>query len=184
MKRMITRAFSPVLLLSLVICGTQVSASETQGNDINQQEQGSGVDETTDSLFLIDVEGITTFDELEDCIEEHLSNTIESLVLRWETLSAEIDTYEKYCENSEMVSDFYQTVVSETEQMCIMFFEYSAAYAQMILVADMADDDKYDAIDGINDCLYDDACDEIHDEIYEGILDDMHDYFYEGILGR
>ncbi|MBQ4648518.1 MAG: hypothetical protein IJB76_05090 [Clostridia bacterium] len=125
---------------------------------------------------------ITTLEDLESRIEEQLANSITSLESRWEALSVEIDTYDKYCDNSEKVSEFYQTVIAETEQMCIMLCEYSAAYARMILDSDMSADDKYDAIDGLNDCLYDDACDEIHDEIYEGILDDMNDHFYDGIL--
>lgn len=119
---------------------------------------------------------------MEARIEEHLASTIDSLNTRWEDLAAEIDTYEKYVENAERVSGFYQTVIAETEQMCIMLYEYSAAYARMILDSDLPADDKYDAIEGINDCLYEDACDEINDEIYEGLLDNMNDYFYEGIL--
>lgn len=134
------------------------------------------------SGFNFDVEGITTIDELETRIEEHLDSLIKSLYSRWEALSAEIDTYEKYCDNVTKVSEFYETVIDETNQMCIMLFDYSAVYARMILDDDMSNNEKYKAIDGINDCLYDDACDEIHDEIYEGILDEMNDYFYDGIL--
>ncbi len=161
----IAALLSLIMLLSFAACGPQISAAES-----------------TDFSYTVDLEGITSLDELEDRIEEHLDHAISSLASRWETLSAEIDTYEKYVEHPEKVSDFYQTIETETEQMCIMLREYSAAYARMILDSDMSADDKYDAVDGINDCLYDDACDEIHDEIYEGILDDMNDYFYEGIL--
>lgn len=136
----------------------------------------------TISGFNIDIEGITTGDELEIRIEEHLDGLIKSLYSRWEALSVEIDTYEKYCDDVTKVSEFYETVIDETNQMCIMLLDYSAVYARMILDADMSNNERYMAIDGINDCLYDDACDEIHDEIYEGILDEMNDYFYEGIL--
>ncbi len=156
---------SLTLFLSLVAYGNQISAAES-----------------ADSSFNVDLEGITSLDELEDRIEEHLDNAISSLSSRWEALSTEIDTYEKYVDHPEKVSDFYQTIELETEQMCIMLCEYSAAYARMILDSDMSADDKYNAADGINDCLYDDACDEIQDEIYDGILEDMYDYFYEGIL--
>ncbi len=134
------------------------------------------------SEFNADVEGITTIDELETRIEEHLDSLIESLYYRWEALSVEVDTYEKYCDEVTKVSEFYETVIDETNQMCILLFDYSAVYARMILDADMSNNEKYKAIDGINDCLYDDACDEIHDEIYECILDEMNDYFYDGIL--
>lgn len=185
----ISRLLSVTLLLLLAACGNQTFAAETQGDDLNQPEQSASSnegsvssDESADYSLSVDIDGITTLDELENRIEEYLTNAIDSLSSRREALSAEIDTYEKYVDHPEMVSDFYQTIVTETEQMCIALYEYSAVYARMILDSDMSADDMYDAVDGINDCLYEDACDEINDEIYEGILEDMNDYFYEGIL--
>ncbi len=196
MKKICIVCFLISVVFSLVACGEQPVPIKTQGNDISQTQQPScpndatvstntpddSIEVPTDSSFSINLEGIATLDELEVRIEEHLDSSITSLASQWETLSAEIDTYEKYCDNTETVSAFYQTVIDETEQMCIMLYEYSAVYARMILDSDMSADDKYDAVDGINDCLYDNACNEINDEIYEGILDDMNDFFYEGFL--
>lgn len=201
MKKIIAFLLAIVMLLSLAACGTgmpqsteiQPGASSTEGSatdpSVGTTEPSSGAtnpSESTDKLkeysYSIDLTGVTTLEELEARIEEHLAATIASLNEQWEALAAEIDTYEKYVENEERVSEFYETVIDETEQICIMLYEYSAAYARMILDSDMSADDKYDAIDGINDCLYEDACDEINDEIYEGLLDNMNEYFYEGIL--
>lgn len=201
MKKLVAFLLAVVMLLSLAACGTetpqnsdtQPGTSSTEGPatapSIETVEPSTGTttpseptNKPTDFSYSIDLTGVTTLEELEARIEEHLAATIASLNSQWEALAAEIDTYEKYVEKSEMVSDFYLTVVDETNLMCIMLYEYSAAYARMILDSDMSADDKYDAIAGINDCLYEDACDEINDEIYEGLLDDMNDYFYEGIL--
>lgn len=199
MKKIIALLLAIVMLLSLAACGTEAPQnSDTQPGTSSRPatdpstettEPSSGTttppestDKPAEYSYSIDLTGITTLEELEARIEEHLASTIASLNEQWEALAAEIDTYEKYVENAERVSEFYETVIAETEQMCIMLYEYSAAYARMILDSDMSADDKYDAIDGINDCLYEDACDEINDEIYEGLLDDMNDYFYEGIL--
>lgn len=132
--------------------------------------------------FGIDLDGIDTTKKLETQIEEYIEVRIESLQSRWESLSAEIDTYEKYSANRSKVFDFYETIVDETDQMCIMLYEYTAAYARMVLDSGMSADDMYDEIDGINDCIYDDACDEINDEIYEGIFEDINEFYYEGIL--
>ena len=201
MKKIIALLLAIVMLLSLAACGTETSQStETQpgvsSTDAPATDPSAGTtepssdattppkstDKPAEYSYSIDLTGVTSLEEMEARIEEHLASTIDSLNTRWEDLAAEIDTYEKYVENAERVSGFYQTVIAETEQMCIMLYEYSAAYARMILDSDLSADDKYDAIEGINDCLYEDACDEINDEIYEGLLDNMNDYFYEGIL--
>lgn len=135
------------------------------------------------SEISVDVKGITTTDELEDRIEKHLDELIESLYLRWEALAADIDTYDKYCKDSDRVTAFYETVIDETNQMCVILYEYSAVYARMILDSDLSAADKYNAMDDLNDCLYNGACDEIKDEIYDGILNEMNEYFYNGIIG-
>lgn len=201
MKKIIALLLAVAMLLSLAACGTETPQNSdtqpgTSSTDAPATDPSAGTtepsadattppestDKPADYSYSIDLTGVTTLEELEARIEEHLAATIASLNTQWEELAAEIDTYEKYVENAERVSAFYQTVIDETDQMCIMLFEYSAAYARMVLDSDMSADDKYDAIEGINDCLYEDACDEINDEIYEGLLDDMNDYFYEGIL--
>lgn len=201
MKKITALLLTIAMLLSLAACGTETpQGAETQpgasSTDAPATDPSTGTtepsseattppettDKPADYSYTIDLTGVTTLEELETRIEEHLAATIASLNTQWETLAAEIDTYEKYVENTERVSEIYQTVIDETDQMCIMLYEYSAAYARMILDSDMSADDKYDAIDGINDFLYEDACDEINDEIYGGLLDDMNDHFYEGIL--
>lgn len=201
MKKIIAIFLAVTMLLSLAACGTETPQNSdtqpgTSSTDDPVTDPSTGTtepssdattppevtDKPADYSYSIDLTGITTLEELEARIEEHLAATIASLNSQWENLAAEIDTYEKYVENAERVSAFYETVIDETDQMCIMLYEYSAAYARMVLDSDMSADDKYDAIEGINDCLYEDACDEINDEIYEGLLDDMNDYFYEGIL--
>ena len=208
MKRISTVLVTMSMMVWLAACAGQtepVSSLETETNQIavedevserTQEELSKETEEATIQLvtdeteeiipeketgFAINVEGITTTDELEVRIEDHLDALIASLIAREEKLFTEVDTYEKYNE-TDSVSVFYETLIDETNQMSIMLYEYSACYARLILDADMDNDDKYDAIKGIHDCLYEDACDEIHDEIYEGIMDDMKDYFYGGII--
>ena len=208
MKKIIAALLAFSMLAALTACSSQASANEASNIDetltkqiagflednanyynlsgnVDGREAGSSTTvkpEDSNQSFEINLEGVTSIEELEARIEEHLQERIDALYSQWEELSAETDTYEKYCKNAETVSDFYQTIIDDTDRMCIMLKEYSAAYARMILDSDMTDKKKYSAIDGIKDEIYDDACDEIHDEIYEGILDDMHEYYYEGVL--
>lgn len=164
----------------------EIRAVENEATNNNKsveniaESEGTAITEEG-TEFSINVEGIMTTDELETRIDEHLDSLLASLDARKEALFTEIDTYDKYY-NSDTVSVFYETIIDETEKIGIMLCEYSAQYAKMILDSDMSSEDKYDAIDGINDCIYEDACDEINDQIYEDIMDDMYDYFYEGIL--
>lgn len=207
MKRISAALVIMSMMCSLAACGGQTTTSSNMETETNQtvvevessetiQEELPVENQTTmqstaneneatipdnELGFVINVEGITTTDELEVRIEEHVASLIASLNSRKDELFAEIDTYEKYCE-SDSVSAFYETIIAETNQMSIILYEYSAYYARMILDSDMDNDDKYEAVKGINNCIYEDACDEINDEIYEGIMDDMNDYFYEGII--
>lgn len=66
--------------------------------------------------------------------------------------------------------------------MCIRLQEYTVKYAELIMSADMSNDDKYDAFDDLNDCIYDEAADDLNDGIYEGLLEDMQDAIYEKVL--
>ena len=197
MKKTVSLLLAIALLLSLVACGSKQPQSPSPESDSNVPEPSTIPSEEisvapeepanstmvpNDSSFGIDLTGITTIEELEIRIDEDIDDSIATLNASWESFSAEIDTYDKYLDNAEKVIDFYQTVITETEQMCIKLYEYSAVYARMVLDSDMSAGDRYDAIDGINDCLYDDACEKIHDDIYDGVLDDMNEYFYKGIL--
>ena len=159
--------------------GGQSSVLSTEDTEID-----SSTNSTEESSLALTIEGISSFDELESRIDETLTEAINSLLSQWETLSTETDTYEEYCEKAERVSAFYNTIVSSTDQMCIMLKEYSAVYARMILDSTLSSYDKYNAAEGILDSLYDDACERICDDIYDGLLEDMYDYYYDGILEK
>ena len=171
------------LLISCTACISQSTADSNDQNSTAHSNLTTEADENESYRFYeLHLDGIHTFDDLEAHIEEQLDTAIDELNSKWNTFQQEIDSYEKYTSNLDKVTDFYQTVISETELMCIMLYEYSAAYARMILDSDLSAKEKYQAVEGIYDSLYEDACDEIHDEIYDGILDEMYDYFYDGIL--
>lgn len=159
-----------------------VSTDISNSNESSSPTENEHQTNQTNEIISINTEGITTISELEDHIEKYLTTSIDSLKSRWTSLSAEVDTYQKYCNNSTKVSEFYKSIISETEQMCITFKEYSAVYARMILDSDMSSEKKYKATDGLNDCLYNDACDVVLKKVYNGILDDMKEYYYDGIL--
>ena len=130
----------------------------------------------------INLSTISTVKELENTIEDQIQSAINTLETRWTDLSAMTDTYEKYLENADQISAFYETIVNETNEILITLREDSVIYAEFIMESDLSAQKKYKAIDDISDLIYDDLCDDVLDDIYDGLLDDMNDFYYEGIL--
>lgn len=134
--------------------------------------------------FSIDLEGVTTMDDLDTRMKEDLTNRIESLKSCGDDLSKEINSYYKYCDNKDEVAAFYATIEDETKQIYIALREYTAAYGRMILDDDLlsAGDEAVAELDERLERLYDDAYDQIENGIRYGILKDMEDHFEYGVL--
>ena len=129
-----------------------------------------------------DLSSVNSLEELEEIISTDFEDTISALSTDFESLQTEIDTYDKYLENTDKIEAFYNTIKEKSSLLCNNMYEYALKYAEIIMASDKSNDDKYDDFDDLRDCIYEDAADEINDEIYNGILDDMHDTFYNGIL--
>lgn len=134
-----------------------------------------------------------TIDELKELVEKEVEDCIASMNETLEQLETDLDTYEKYMENSERMESFYSNVNEETRSLCLTMREYALAYAKLIFsdgyfekdkYEEPADlfDDIYDELDNLYDDIYDDAGDDIYDGVYDGVLDDIYDVFYDGIL--
>lgn len=112
MKKLIALLLAVAMTLSLAACGsaqpqsTKLESGEviTEGPATTTSEETTvpptSMDSPTDYSYSIDLTGITTLEELEARIEEHLAANIASLNSQWEELAAEIDTYEKYKDKS------------------------------------------------------------------------------------
>ena len=161
---------------------TEINITEKTDQSVFSTGQSTDTNPLQSSFLSPQIEGVTTISELEKYIDDYMVQSIESLKSRWTTLSTTVDSYEKYRDNTNEVFSFYETIVSETDQICIALREYSAIYARMILDSDTSSAEKYKEIDGICNCIYNDACDLLVDKIYNGILDDAMDYYYNGLL--
>ncbi|MBQ8165563.1 MAG: hypothetical protein IJZ96_00850 [Lachnospiraceae bacterium] len=162
------------MMVSLCGCGEKSSGNETQTTEA-----------TTANVDVIDeiiLDGDMTLEKVETLIEQDTEETVAALSAEWEALQAEVNTYEKYLENSDQVELFYGKIYQETELLAVRLREYCVVYAKLIVDSDMSSDDMYDELKEIYDSLYDDAGEVIYDEIYDGILDDMYEYYYDGIL--
>ena len=100
----------------------------------------------------------------------------------WETMAADIDTFDEYKENVDSIEAFHTHIEESASQILVMICDYGAAYAGMIIQSDSSPKDMYNDFEDFKDCLYEDACKIVKDEIYEDLLGEMKDYYYEGII--
>lgn len=147
------------------------SSSEAEKSNANSSEQTD--DENTSGERA---------DELSTIVSKDIEDTISELNKEYEKLKSEIDTFDKYLTNVDKVKNFYTKVYETQNTLCIRMREYSLQYAETVVNSDKPNDEKYDALEDIYNCIYDDAGDDIYDEFYDGILDDMYDDFYNGVL--
>lgn len=125
---------------------------------------------------------VSTLDGIEATVSEDVENTISGLEKEFDSLKSEIDTYDKYLQNTSEIEDFYNKIVKTNEDVCIRLYEYALEYANNVVNSNSDSYDKYDDLKGIYDCIYDDAGKDIYNGIYDGVLKDMYKAFYEGVL--
>lgn len=172
-------------LFSISACGNKVAFDDTSNvRDSSKIEETLASRDTEESK---DYTGHETrkqigFEELDEVVSTDVENTISAIKSEYEKLVADIDTYEKYLENTDKVEAFYEQICEDTKYLCIRMREYSLNYAEAIMASDKSNNDKYKNFEKLYDCIYDDAGDDIYDDIYDGILDDIYDDFYDGIL--
>lgn len=128
------------------------------------------------------IEGEDDTESYEEYITLVVESVTSSLWAEMGILSSKIDCYEMYQKNINLVEEFYAKTLEETRLLCIKLREESLVYEKEIMSSDKSNDEKYDNLEVIYDCIYDNAGDDIYDEIYDSILDEMYDLFYDGVL--
>lgn len=186
---MIKKLFISLLCVCMVLM-TACGKSNTRSDNTGNVQNSSLVEETSEHMDSEESKDTTGdmpeeqigFEELNEAVSTDVENTVSAIKSEYENLVTEIDTYEKYLDNTDKVKAFYKQVCEDTKNLCIRMREYSVNYAERIMASDQSNEEKYEDFEELYDCIYDDAGDDIYDEIYEDILDDIYDAFYGGIL--
>lgn len=186
---MIKKLFISLLCVCMVLM-TACGKSNTRSDNTGNVQNSSLVEETSEHMDSEESKDTTGdmpeeqigFEELNEAVSTDVENTVSAIKSEYENLVTEIDTYEKYLDNTDKVKAFYKQVCEDTKNLCIRMREYSVNYAERIMASDQSNEEKYEDFEELYDCIYDDAGDDIYDEIYEGILKDVYDAFYGGIL--
>lgn len=196
MKKKIAIILAILTLTSLTACGqsnsnnssskteSSYSSSDNSKSEVkSQKEIDSDVEETTkNETDSSSAKDFSTLDGIETAVTEDVENTISELEKEFDSLKSEIDTYDKYLQNTSEIEDFYNKIVKTNEDVCIRLYEYALEYANIVVNSNSDSYDKYDDLKGIYDCIYDDAGKDIYNGIYDGVLKDMYKAFYEGVL--
>ena len=174
MKKVVSIILIMVMCLNLCSCKNKGDGTQGENTQMSIENEKTTAEVTWDMNM--------SYEELELIIEQDTENTVSALSEEWETLKSDVDTYEKYLKNMDLVEAFYEKIYDETEALTIRLREYCLIYAKMIVNSDVSYDDMYDDLEAIYDTLYEDAGEAIYDDIYDGILDEMYEYYYDGIL--
>ena len=172
-------------LFSISACGNKIPSNNTSNvqdsSQIEDSTESKDTEERNDNTGD-EARKQVELEELDKVVSADVENTVSAIKLEYEKLVTNIDTYEKYLENTNKVETFYKQICEDTKNLCIRMREYSLNYAEAIMASDKSNDDKYKDFEELYDCVYDDAGDDIYDDIYDDILDDLYDDFYDGIL--
>lgn len=121
-------------------------------------------------------------DELGVIVERDTYSVITNLKTEKDTLLSNFSSYDDYLKNEQLIKDYYNKVLSESEQLSFRLQAYAINYANIILSSNSSAKEKYEEAKIINEKIYEDAFKEINDEIYEDIFKDLKDAFYDGII--
>lgn len=184
-KKICTLLLFGSCMLSISACKSKAASSDADNvPDSSSIEETLEIKDTEESKDITDdmPEKQIGFEELNEAVSADVENTVSAIKSEYEKLAADIDTYEKYLENTDKVETFYQQAYENTRYLCTKMREYSINYAEEIMASDKTNDDKYKDFKELYDCIYDDAGDNIYDGIYDGVFRDMYNHFYDGIL--
>ncbi|MBE5934077.1 MAG: hypothetical protein E7263_11730, partial [Lachnospiraceae bacterium] len=115
MKKIVSVLMIMVMCLSLCSCGEKGKNTQSQDMQTNgeqkqdiQDAQISETDDANSTEIVWDMD--MTYEELETKIQQDTENTVAALSEEWETLKSDVDTYEKYLENMDLVEAFYEKI--------------------------------------------------------------------------
>ena len=74
------------------------------------------VEETTKKPESSSTKDVSTLDGIEATVSEDVENTISGLEKEFDSLKSEIDTYDKYLQNTSEIEDFYNKIVKTTRR--------------------------------------------------------------------
>lgn len=174
-KRLLTPLLIAAMLSNIVACGnkeTNIPPQEQENPNITINRPSTAYDNSSLESILLSIET-----DFADSIK-FLQDSFEKVVI------SVGDTYEKYLENKQLLSNWYELVISEETTLFERTTERAVEYMKLITttIDHHKDGTIDDAMDELYDRIYDNAMDDFYDEIYDDLMDDAYDEYYDGIV--
>ena len=178
MKKILAILLAVTMMLSLVACGETANGPTETPDDTSNTPPSQTI---TSDRDYDETDSAAVLGEITNDFADVTTQLIEKLE---ETFTAVGTTYEDYQKNKELVDEWIELVLAESDALFARTRENSIAYFKLI-AAD--DDHKYsefcdEALDEYYDTVYDEAMDEYYDTLYDDAMDDLYDEYYDGII--
>lgn len=119
---------------------------------------------------------------LQSSSEADVSSVIDSLNSKFDNLKSEIKTYSDYLNKIDKVQAFYSEILYDIASLCIRLMEYGVNYTTNLSALDISFDEKYELMEAVDDCIYEDSLEDVDDYVYDDLFDDIEKYLYDGII--
>lgn len=178
MKKILAILLAVTMMLSLVACGETANDPTETPDDTSNTPPSQTI---TSDRDYDETDSAAVLGEITNDFADVTTQLTEKLE---ETFTAVGTTYEDYQKNKELVDEWIELVLAESDALFARTRENSIAYFKLI-AAD--DDHKYsefcdEALDEYYDTVYDEAMDEYYDTLYDDAMDDLYDEYYDGII--
>ena len=181
---MIKKTIVTVLVISCLTfigCGSdQVSEQEepnkTEQALTNQDDEAKTPDIKTESFTY------ATPNEVVADIENDINLMVSRAKEEYNTLLSEVDTYDKYCDNSALVDTFFANLEEQTNALFDKSGQKSAYYFRLALEQFEDNTNLEQVFEDYYDSVYDAAYENFYEEIYDRLFDDIYDDIYDTML--
>lgn len=174
-KRLVALLLAFAMVLSMSACGNaegDTKPEEQKKEEISTNRPATSYDNSSLEGIIVSIEA--DFADSEKFLEESYAKVT----------TATGETYEGYVENKQVLTDWYELVLSEEKELMGRTRERAVEYLKLISSSiDHEDDDAIEeAMDEYYDRIYEGVMDDFYDDVYEDLLDEAYDMYYDGMV--
>jgi len=184
MKNRLIIGIALILCALCIGCGNKIEEdanNETTEEITETKEKSSDVEKPRETNVEVKSE-YASYEEIFDAVDSSTASTIQTIKDNYATLKSSIDTYEKYVDNKDSVTAFFESIDKEMSNLYGAYDKYYEAYFKMAIDTSADNKEMDKALDNFYDRIYTDAFDDIYDDVYNRVYDNYYDDFYNGFL--